>query len=534
MHLAFRPYVTTGVALVGATVIAAAPMQPVVPADIQITNPAVQAVERGVQLTANEIQTAINNAIFTFVARPTVAGAELLGSLLEPLIGEDQALLLPLAALGFAGPLISGGGSIGTALQDLVDSDGLAELLFNLIGGPGTIIDGLVNGGYGPDLASLVGDLLASQFDPLPSPPFPPNTFPQVGTVFAGGLINLVVTERIISMLPPFVTVNFTLPGTIPTLQQLVEQLFGLLGGSDMSSASLLAAPPPPPQPIEDGVNRLTFALVSATVPLIARLLTPILGPLLPPSMLPPEVVVTGLLLGLSGPLISGPGAAGAAIQDVADSLGSRDPATIVNALIGAPATLLNGVVNGGLGPDLDPLVGNLSPLPVLAGGLINPGGLLFNPPSPIPVGVALPGTIPTLQQLVGGLLGSLTASNQTASTFKAPAGGQQDLKLSSDQGNLTLTENDGQAPKDGPEVTPKKHRQHFNLDVLNPLGNLGGAKKAEEKDASPLGSDNGTTAKHRPGLNKTPVGRLISRVLSGGHDHDDDDSSPQAEAPAE
>ena len=68
MHLAFRPYVTTGVALVGATVIAAAPMQPVVPADIQITNPAVQAVERGVQLTANEIQTAINNAIFTFVA----------------------------------------------------------------------------------------------------------------------------------------------------------------------------------------------------------------------------------------------------------------------------------------------------------------------------------------------------------------------------------------------------------------------------------------------------------------------------------
>ncbi len=57
MQLSLRPYVTTGVALVGASVIAAAPIAPVTPADVQIPNPAVQAVERGVQLTANEIQT---------------------------------------------------------------------------------------------------------------------------------------------------------------------------------------------------------------------------------------------------------------------------------------------------------------------------------------------------------------------------------------------------------------------------------------------------------------------------------------------
>ena len=79
MQLSLRPYVTTGLAVVGASVIAAAPLQPVVPAEIQIPNPAVQAVERGVQLTANEIQTAFNNAIFAFVARPTVASAELPG-----------------------------------------------------------------------------------------------------------------------------------------------------------------------------------------------------------------------------------------------------------------------------------------------------------------------------------------------------------------------------------------------------------------------------------------------------------------------
>ena len=69
-----------------------------------------------------------------------------------------------------------------------------------------------------------------------------------------------------------------------------------------------------------------------------------------------------------TGPLISGPGAAGAAIQDVEDALGSHNPTGIVIALIGAPATLVDGVVNGGFGTGLDPLVGNLSPLLLRAG----------------------------------------------------------------------------------------------------------------------------------------------------------------------
>ena len=131
----------------------------------------------------------------------------------------------------------------------------------------------------------------------------------------------------------------------------------------------MTAPPPPPPQPIEDGVNRLTYALVSATVPPHRAHPDTRLRPLAAPEHGAAEIVVTGLLLGLAGPLISGPGGAGAAIQDVADALGSRNPAGIVNALIGAPATLLDGVVNGGgFGPDLDPLVGNQSQLPIRAG----------------------------------------------------------------------------------------------------------------------------------------------------------------------
>ena len=47
MQLSLRPYVTAGVALAGASVIAVAPIQPI-PTDIQIPNP-VAGVSRGVR-----------------------------------------------------------------------------------------------------------------------------------------------------------------------------------------------------------------------------------------------------------------------------------------------------------------------------------------------------------------------------------------------------------------------------------------------------------------------------------------------------
>ena len=96
--------------------------------------------------------------------------------------------------------------------------------------------------------------------------------------------------------------------------------------------------------------------------------------------MAPPELVVTGLLSwGLAGPLISGPGGAGAlAIQDsVARRLRwvEQSSAGIVNALYlgrSRQATLLNGLLRptaAAFGPNLNPLlVHNQSPLPLIRG----------------------------------------------------------------------------------------------------------------------------------------------------------------------
>ena len=64
MQLSLRPYVTAGVAIVGASVIAIAPIQPT-PPDVHIPNP-VAEVARDVQLTATPgemIETQYNDLV---------------------------------------------------------------------------------------------------------------------------------------------------------------------------------------------------------------------------------------------------------------------------------------------------------------------------------------------------------------------------------------------------------------------------------------------------------------------------------------
>ena len=112
--------------------------------------------------------------------------------------------------------------------SDALPTGGLCEdlgtgYLALLVGAPSTIIDGFVNGGYGPDLSGVLEDA---------------GVPPIVGEVFAGGLINPGALPPPLGGTtedPPFI-----LPGTFPTLQELavrlgavglLDQLGGLLGG---------------------------------------------------------------------------------------------------------------------------------------------------------------------------------------------------------------------------------------------------------------------------------------------------------------
>ena len=262
MQHALRPYITTGIAIVGATAIAVTPIIATpTSTDVRIPNPTAQ-VDRAVELTANEIQNAFNDLAFGG-AQALVALAQLPAPLIAQILGlpSDQAaaILLTGLALGLNGPAISGTGAIGTALQRIADSDDLEQLLTNLIGAPGTLLDGVVNGGYGPDLDPLLGNL-----SPIP--------------VLAGGLLRGALPLGTLVGLP--FNPRLILPGTFPTLQGLIATLSGLLNPTQMASINSLAVATPD-STVEDGVNDLLLAATAATlriVTLAAPLLEPILG----------------------------------------------------------------------------------------------------------------------------------------------------------------------------------------------------------------------------------------------------------------
>jgi hypothetical protein len=123
----------------------------------------------------------------------------------------------------------------------------------------------------------------------------------------------------------------------------------------------------------------------------------------------PLSMAVTGLL----GPALSGAGAFGVAVDNVGSAITAGDPQAALNAVVNGPATILNGVLNGGFGPDLSSLagLGGLG-ITVVAGGLLS-GGLAISTPNG-KVTIQLPGTINSLEALATAFATALTPPKVT------------------------------------------------------------------------------------------------------------------------
>jgi hypothetical protein len=116
-------------------------------------------------------------------------------------------------------------------------------------------------------------------------------------------------------------------------------------------------------------------------------------------------------VIGLLGPVLSGAGAFGVSVDNVGNAVAAGDPQAVLNAVVNGPATILDGVLNGGYGPNLSSLAG-LTGITALAGGLLS-GGLEFTSFSPLTV--QLPGTINSLEALAAAFAKALTAPKVTA-----------------------------------------------------------------------------------------------------------------------
>jgi hypothetical protein len=165
-----------------------------------------------------------------------------------------------------------------------------------------------------------------------------------------------------------------------PLLKQAREQFQSgdVSGGVD----SLLAALVAPLTPFNE-VGGAIAAALGQPFASIGRVVT---------ALAQPEFVV-GAVLSVLGPVISTVGATGVAIQHIFDAVGggnaseqlavgTKAPGALIRALAVAPATILDGLLNGGYGPDLSPLLGRPASTEeaaaliergrVLAGGLLS------------------------------------------------------------------------------------------------------------------------------------------------------------------
>lgn len=149
-----------------------------------------------------------------------------------------------------------------------------------------------------------------------------------------------------------------------------------------------------------------------------------------------------GTLLAISGfiaPLISTTGAVVTAVQNVLDAVGTGDLGAVANAVLTAPATVIDGALNGGYGPDLGPLV--------QPGVAVFAGGLLSSPEISIgPDGLVLKtgGPFNAIQQILQKITAALTPpAAATADIAAIPV---------STAATVTLT-NGGEAVKTGTET---------------------------------------------------------------------------------
>ena len=177
--------------------------------------------------------------------------------------------------------------------------------------------------------------------------------------------------------------------GALAQVPALAQTAIGQLAAGNVSGAA-------------DSLAQIPLALglpIVDLVPALEQLLTKPLETLVNVvNAFTSDTLGTELILsGFIGPLISTPAAAATAVQNVIGAVGTGNPVAVVGALLGAPATVADGLLNGGFGPDLGPLVG--SPFPVKAGGLLSSPNLVFNPDGTVFLNTG--GPVAALQQVL-------------------------------------------------------------------------------------------------------------------------------------
>jgi hypothetical protein len=385
-QLAVRSYLTAGVALVGASVIAVSPMAPPMP-DIQL--PAVHLPslrEAEVQLAALADPFAAYGQVFDAAIanlQPILSAAAknptpILTKVLSNQITGFQALLASLP---------TGTDALANALTQAASADPTTSLAQLLASQP-TALQTLVTA-----LQTAFGQVSTALTTTVP--PLLQGAFTDLTDANVEGAINNVLLA---ALSPVFPLTNVLGPalGVISAPLQSVVDAINTLG----PVGTVLA------NPLQNVVNVLNLPTTQSLNVLLAA-------------------------SGLIGPLVEAPAATGTAIQGVIDAVKAGDPTGVLSAIVDAPAVIAGGVLNGGLGPDIGDLVAPGLGLPpgllhAVFGGLLSPA-LSSGPGGALETSGTLAG-LQTLQGLIAAALNPVAQVKTKTLTTTALASATVDV----------------------------------------------------------------------------------------------------------
>ncbi len=320
------------------------------------------------------------------------------------------------------------------------------------------------------------------------------------------------------------------------TVPPLLQAAFNDLASGNVEGATnnVLTAILAPVFPITGFVPALAAAFTQPLTNLVNAINAVQAGGVLSPL----AMAVTGLL----GPALSGAGAFGVAVDNVGSAIAAGDPQAALNAVVNGPATIVDGVLNGGFGPDLSSLagLGGLG-ITVVAGGLLS-GGLAITGTSPVTI--QLPGTINSLEALATAFANALTPpkvttalkSSMLAAPAALPAAASKAVTLSTaPTGTVAAPASDTANPTKADTAAPTKGDTASTTkgDTANPTkGDTADATKGNTAESttgktdgtsSDTGASAGTSAK--PGTptsgpkHRAPTGSGAKSTAARSHD---------------
>lgn len=132
--------------------------------------------------------------------------------------------------------------------------------------------------------------------------------------------------------------------------------------------------------------------------------------------------ILLELGVGLIGPVASTLGAMGTATQNVINAVKAGDLGKLATAVIQAPATVIDGLFNGGYGPNLGALLGlNIPGFNIYGGGLFGGGAT-------VPGGTTIAGTVQAIVAVVKSILNDITPAKPAATAATTTAKAASDI----------------------------------------------------------------------------------------------------------